>query len=124
MCIHFLELRMASTVEFSSTTITQRAPAMFDRAAQSLRAAFHDVAFREQQLPALIDEFRPPAARATSAEDERDAVRALLSRIPASHLAILSVAGRALLEDELFGRLRPTLGMQLVHWDGRFFATM
>lgn len=100
-----------------------RAPT-FDAVVAALEAAYHDAAFRTSELPRLAAELRPRALRAASPAEEREVTWELLSQVPASHLALISSAGRAMLENELFNRPRSTLGFQLVRWEGRYFATM
>jgi C-terminal processing protease CtpA/Prc len=100
-----------------------RAPT-FDAVVTALEAGYHDATFRTSELPRLAAELRPRAVQAASPAEERAVTWELLSQVPASHLALISSTGRAMLENELFNRPRPTLGFQLVRWEGRYFATM
>jgi C-terminal processing protease CtpA/Prc len=96
---------------------------MFEQVVNVLQSSYYDVAFRRERLPALVEEFRAQLA-SDPTTNERDLTRRLLTRIPASHLALLSHAGKAMLEDELFGRAKPTLGMQVMEWRGGYYAAM
>jgi C-terminal processing protease CtpA/Prc len=98
--------------------------ALFDRVAAVLSANYYDVTYRASVLPALIARYRTAARASTSPLHEREVVRSFLAQIPASHLTLLSTTGRDLLQDELFGRPRPTLGFQLARVDGRYFVSM
>jgi carboxyl-terminal processing protease len=98
--------------------------ALFDGVSALLQQAFFDAAFREQRLPTLVARFRQAAHAVTSVAEERVIVREFLSHIPSSHLGLLSRGAKSLLDDELFGRARPTVGMQLLEFDGRHFAAM
>lgn len=97
---------------------------LFDRVVHVLGTAYYDTTFRTNALPGHAAALRPRALTAASPAEERAVVWELLSRVPASHLSLISAAGRSLLESELFGRPQPTLGLQLVRWQGRYFATM
>ena len=108
----------------ATTTRPAARGALFDRVVGVLASSYHDSAFRTARLPGLADSLRPMAAAARSLAEERAAVHALLSRIPSSHLAILSSNTRRLLENELFGRLAPTLGLQLMRLPGAYYAAM
>ncbi|HEV3052795.1 MAG TPA: S41 family peptidase [Longimicrobium sp.] len=107
----------------ASQPATKRAPT-FDAVVTVLEGAYHDAAFRTSELPRLAAELRPRALQAASPAEERAVVWELLSHVPASHLALISSAGRSMLISELFNRPQPTLGFQLVRWEGRYFATM
>ena len=98
--------------------------ALFDGVADVLQRAFYDAVFREQDLPALAARFQHAAHAAASVDEERAIVRDFLSHIPSSHLCLLSRRAKSILDDELFGRARPTAGMQLLEFEGRHFAAM
>jgi carboxyl-terminal processing protease len=105
-------------------TSSYRGGDLFEKVVRTLAAHYYDQRFREQDLPKLAETFREQACEAKSLAEERKVVHALLSRIPASHLGLLSRRGRDLLVDELFGRRAPTVGMQLLGKDGGYFASM
>jgi len=97
---------------------------LFEAVVRTLAAHYYDRQFREQELPGLAETFRERACAAASVKEEREAVHALLRRVPASHLGLLSCRGRDFLVNELFGRRAPTLGLQLLQKDGAYFAAM
>ena len=96
----------------------------FDRVADRLQKSFYDRAFRTTELPRLIAEFRGVAGATASPAEERDVIWRFLGRIPASHLGLLSHAGYGALINELQSKSHPTLGLQLLRWENRYFATM
>src|SRR6187549_62162 len=85
---------------------------LFENVVRTLAAHYYDQQFRERELPKLAGMFRERARAATSLVEEREAVHALLRRIPASHLGLFSRSGRDFLVNELFGRRVSTLGLQ------------
>jgi len=97
---------------------------LFEAVVRTLAAYYYDQRFREQELPGLAEALRERARAAGSLAEEREAVHALLRRIPASHLGLLSHRGRDVLVNELFGRRAPTLGLQLLRKDGAYFTAM
>lgn len=95
---------------------------LFDRVVDELQRGFYDRDFTTAALPALAERFRPSARAASDAAEERAVVHALLAKVPASHLALLSDATYEHLENELFGRDEDTFGLQLLEVGGRFFV--
>ncbi len=95
---------------------------LFDRVGSVLAKRFHDKAFREKQLPALIERFAPLAAQAETLAEQRAVTHALLAEIPASHLGLLSKDGMARAMRELRGQPGPTFGFELINYDGKYFA--
>lgn len=96
----------------------------FDRVAARLRGSFYDRAFRRTRLPALIKEFRGGARLAATPAEERAVIWRFLSRIPATHLGLLSRSAYNALINEVQGNSHPTLGLQLLRLEDRYFATM
>lgn len=97
---------------------------LFEAVVRTLAAHYYDQRFRDQELPKLAEMFRERARAAASLAEEREAVHALLRRIPASHLGLFSRQGRDFLVNELFGRKAPTLGLQLLRKGDAYFASM
>lgn len=95
---------------------------VFDRVASTLQARYYDEDFRRQQLPGLIEAFRPLARRAETLEDERLVIHTFLSRIPASHLSLYSQHTLDELLAELSGEDRVRFGVTLVELEGLYFA--
>jgi carboxyl-terminal processing protease len=96
---------------------------MFDRTLDVLSRHYFDTAFRRTTLKTLNEEFRPAALAATSAAEERDVIWQLLTRVPGSHLTLLSRRAYQALMGDVAGGTHVMLGMQLVSLDGRYFAT-
>ena len=73
---------------------------LFENVVTVLGKSFADAGFREKELPALVEEYRGRAAAASTLAEQRQVVHELLSKIPASHLGLLSTYGhRTLLWD-------------------------
>lgn len=109
-------------VLLSSSAMAQGG-ALFDNVTQVLELRFFDRGFRRHELPELAVRHRPAAERATSLAEEREAVHALLSEIPASHLALYSAATYRSLRRALGGERGPTFGFQLERRPEGFFVT-
>jgi C-terminal processing protease CtpA/Prc len=97
---------------------------MFDSVATVLSHRYYDTSFARTTLKALIEEFRPSAAAASVLADEREIIWRFLARIPASHLALLSRTAAYDLWWNIPGEKHLMTGMQLVGFDGRYFASM
>jgi carboxyl-terminal processing protease len=95
---------------------------LFDRVVDVLDRRYYDREYRRSDLPALVRAWRPEARAARSFEEEREVVHAFLSRIPVSHLALLSEEANRRLQAELSNRDYPTLGLGLVRLDDRYFV--
>jgi carboxyl-terminal processing protease len=98
-------------------------PAIFDNVAALLRERFYDKKFREEQLPGLIDKYRPSPGSPSDLSAQRTAAENLLAHVPASHLGLLSDASYHYLIAELAGQAQPTLGFQLVRIDASYFTS-
>ena len=96
---------------------------MFDRTLDVLGRQYFDTAFRRTMLKPLSEAFRPAALAAASAAEERNAIWELLTRVPGSHLTLLSRRSYEALMSDIRGDARVMMGMQLVQLDGRYFAT-
>jgi len=96
----------------------------FEHVADRLQRSFYDSTFRIQQMPQLISEFRDSALRTASPAQERAVIWSLLSRIPATHLGLLSRSSYSALINEIQGSAHPMLGLQLLRIEDRYFATM
>lgn len=97
---------------------------LFENVVEVLRDRYYDREFREKALPALAGEFRRKADRAATLNEQRQVVHEFLSRIPASHLGILSKEGHRRIFDDLANRPQPTFGFQLVEVEGKQYAYM
>jgi carboxyl-terminal processing protease len=120
---------VALTLGGFMTTVSSPAPAQpadstFERVATVLATSYFDSSFRATELPRLVDEFRPQARAARGETAEREVIWGMLSRIPASHLGLLSTEGRDRIQKELFGSPYPTLGLQVMRFQGHYFAAM
>jgi C-terminal processing protease CtpA/Prc len=96
--------------------------ALFDNVAAILRDRYYDRQFRETQLPALIEKYRPAPGSPSELKAQRTAAEKLLARVPASHLGLLSEESFHYLVAELSGQDRPTFGFQLVRIAGDYFT--
>ncbi len=97
---------------------------MFDSVIAVLKRSFYDTLYVRTSLKSLAEEFRPAAAATATAADEREVIRRLLARIPASHLTLLSRHEYEDLMYDLAGEKHVMLGMQLVASNDRYFAAM
>lgn len=106
--------------------LSQPAPsgAMFDHVIDVLRRRYYDTSFVHDNLKPLSDEFRRAALAAATPAEEREVIWRLLTRIPASHLTLLSRRGYTDLLQDIAGQGRVMMGMQLVQVEGRYFAAM
>lgn len=101
----------------------QRPGELLDRVVRVLERHFYDQDFLRDELPVLERAARPLAASAQSFAEERAIVHEFLSKIPTSHLAVLSAdAYRGLMRD-LTNRPNATFGVGMVNLDGMFFIS-
>lgn len=96
--------------------------ALFDRVADTLSRQYYDRRFAREVLPELVQELRPAAEAATDLAAERNAVHALLERIPSSHLAVLSKSTYAVMDADLDNVREPTLGITLAAHERGYFV--
>jgi C-terminal processing protease CtpA/Prc len=97
-------------------------PTIFDRVAAVLRERYYDRKFREEQLPALIEKYRPPAGSPADLSAQRTAAEKLLAHVPASHLGLLSEESYRYLLAELSGQPQPSFGFQTVRIKNDYFT--
>lgn len=95
---------------------------LFDNTVRLLSERYYDEQFRIETLPGLIDRYRDEADDARTRSEERLIVHELLSEIPASHLALISLDEYRIMFSELQNKPRPTFGFSLVECDGEYFA--
>jgi len=96
---------------------------LFANAVAALQHSYYDTAFVRTELPALVEEFRPAAENAADPTAERQVIWQFLSRIRATHFALLSVNSYNALITDLSDAGRVMTGMQLTNLGGRYFAT-
>jgi C-terminal processing protease CtpA/Prc len=95
---------------------------LFDSVGYTLRRYWPDSAARRVVVEPLIDTYRERAMSARTFGDEVSVVRALLSKIPSSHLGVMSATSYRSLSRALDGIYEPMFGMHLMQWQGRWFA--
>jgi carboxyl-terminal processing protease len=118
-----LFMTIATSAPAAAATPAAVQPAIFDNVAALLRERFFDKKFRDEQLPGLIDKYRPRPGSPSDLSAQRTAAENLLAHVPASHLGLLSDASYHYLIAELAGQPQPTLGFQLVRIDGSYFTS-
>jgi len=122
----FLALLAMNTAAATSSSFAPNRPTsdptIFDQVAAILRERYYDKSFREEQLPALIDKYRPAPDAPTDLRGQRTAAEKLLAEVPASHLGLLSEESFHYLIGELGGQTRPTFGFQVVQIDAGYFT--
>ena len=111
-----------AAASFPNATIATAPPTIYDNAAAILRERYYDKKFREEQLPALIEKYRPGAGTPSDPSAQRMATEKLLAQIPASHLGLLSEDSFRYLVGELTGRPEPTFGFQAVQINDKYFT--
>jgi C-terminal processing protease CtpA/Prc len=106
----------------ASSAVLAAKPAIFDNVSAILRERYYDKKFREEQLPALIEKYRPAAGSPSDLKAQRLAAEKLLSHVPASHLGLLSEESYRYLVAELTGQPQPTFGFQVVRLKDEYFT--
>lgn len=97
---------------------------LFENVVTVLSEHFADAKFRQKELPALVQEYRGRATVAITLAEQRRVVHDLLSKIPASHLGLLSTyAYRALMSD-LDQAQYPSFGFQAIGAGPHVYAGM
>jgi carboxyl-terminal processing protease len=107
------------TPQFRETSGT-----LFDNVVAVLSRSFADAQFRRKELPALVQEFRTRAAAAITLAEQRQVVHELLSRIPASHLGVLSTYAYRTLMSDLTQTPYPSFGFQAIGAGPQVYAGM
>ena len=97
---------------------------LFENVVAVLGKCFTDVRFRLKELPALAQEYRDRAAVARTLVEQRQVVHELLSRIPASHLGLLSLHGYRTLISDLDQVRYPSFGFQAIGAGSHLYAGM
>ena len=119
-----LEILLMTTI--SSLSAAPAAPAatltIYDNVSAILRERYYDKGFREKQLPALIEKYRPASGSLSAIEAQRTAAENLLSHVPASHLGLLSEESYRYLVNELSGQPQSTFGFQVVRIEDDYFT--
>ncbi len=95
---------------------------LFLRVTETLKDRFYDEDFRRNELVELIERYQESARQALTLDSERRVVHELLSQIPASHLALLSMTQYRTMWRELSGEPSPTYGFEIVEWDDDYYA--
>lgn len=103
--------------------VAWQAGELFENVVGVLSRRFFDADFRGRALGALAREWRPAARSARSLSEEVRVVRGFLSRIPVSHLALLSAESNRRFEAELANRSLPTVGFTLVELAQGYFVS-
>ena len=110
------------TAQDDSGSSEKKEKPLFDAVADQLSKRYYDKEFRANELPKLIETYRPLAAKAESLKEQRDITFKFLSHIPATHLGLLSKSSYDQLMGELFSKVAPTLGMELIEIHDQYFA--
>jgi C-terminal processing protease CtpA/Prc len=100
--------------QLSEPPIHETSGTLFENVAKVLARYYVDEKFRKEQLPALVEQYRPRAASATSFRGQCEVVEELLSHIPASHLGLLSGMAQRTMMADLFQAPFPTFGFQVI----------
>jgi len=106
----------------SVSTLLAANPTIFDNVSAILWERYYDKKFREEQLPALIEKYRPAAGSSSDLRAQRLAAETLLQHVPASHLGLLSEESYRYLVAELTGQPHPTFGFQVVRIENEYFT--
>jgi len=95
---------------------------LFENVAKVLSDRYFDDAFREHELPALIERYRERVARTHTFKEELAEVQRFLSNIPSTHTALIPTDDMEKLRLELAGKSVPMLGFELIEYDGKQYA--
>ena len=121
---------MARPVRLVAQTSAERPPALeapriglYDTVARVLTRTWPPTQLRGSEVADQIRLARPAADSARTFGDELRVVNSLLRTLPASHLGLTSASAAGALTAALRGVRAPTLGMQLLEWQGRWYAT-
>lgn len=115
-------LMTLATSELSPAAAPAATPTVFDNVAAILRERYYDKKFREEQLPALIEKYRPAVGTPSDLNGQRLSAERLLAQVPASHLGLLSEESFRYLVAELSGQSQPTFGFQAVRINDEYFT--
>jgi carboxyl-terminal processing protease len=110
-------VRIDSLLQFRETSGT-----LFENVASIMKSKYYDQTFRSEKLPKLVSDYSERATKAQSLAEQRALVHEFLSKIPASHLGLLSRRTFQTFTYDLMGRSYPTVGFQLVNLRGKFYA--
>jgi C-terminal processing protease CtpA/Prc len=97
-------------------------PSLFAEVVSALERRFYDESFRTEHLPALIKMFEGQAREASTLDQQRAVVHDFLSRIPASHLALVSQTEIDRMFSALSNEAMWTFGFETIELDGELFA--
>ena len=95
---------------------------LFEDVVAALEDRYYDADFRETELPRFVEQYRPLARATEGLTEQREVTHAFLSNIPATHLGLLSKASFQQIFNHLRNRPFPTVGFELVEYDGKQFA--
>ena len=115
-------MTIAATALSAPAAVPSSSPTIFDNVARILRERYYDRKFRDEQLPALIEKYRPAPDSPSSLDAQRAAAEKLLAHVPASHLGLLSEESFHYLVGELGGQPQPSFGFQLLRMGDEFFS--
>ena len=96
---------------------------LFDSVTTLLLKGWPNAWQRSAVIEPAIAELRDAAATARTVGDEIAVVQRLLRQVPLSHTGLTSATGAASLTKALYGTVEPMFGLQLLRWDGKWFAT-
>jgi C-terminal processing protease CtpA/Prc len=95
---------------------------LFENVTAVLLKRYYDHEFRSSTLPGLIQQYADRAKTAQTLAEQRNVVQDFLSRIPSSHLGLLSMESHKYILNDLFGRPYPQFGFQLIELNGENYA--
>jgi carboxyl-terminal processing protease len=98
-------------------------PTIFENVAAILRERFYDKKFRDEELPVLIEKYRPAPGSPSDLNAQRAAAEKFLAHVPASHLGLLSEESFHYLVGELGGQPQLTFGFQRLRVGDEFFTS-
>ena len=95
---------------------------LFDNVVSRLESNYFDKQFRSEKLPAIVESLRSKANSAQTLTQQRQVTHELLSRLPISHLGLLSKESYTRLIGELFGKELPIFGFEVIEVDGMYYV--